>query len=489
MSVHSKGKGGGRSYCLLIAFWLSGNFLMNTPALAQTVTVLKGATVIDGTGAQPKPNTTVVVAGERILWVGPSEEYRSPRGAKVIDASGKNLLPGFIDMHAHVAFGPVEKTSSLTAPFRMVYDDSASQQMVTTLPRFGITTIRNTGGPTAEAVKIRDAVRIGELRGPRIFTAGAIIDQSSFPGLCAEVRTEAEVRAEVNRQADAGVDYIKVYSTLPPPLVKAAIDEAHRRGIRIIGHLMFTSWTEAANMGIDGLVHGIPLSPSLLPPEKRTAFIQGIQGTQFMYQWFQYMDPASPEITDMVKALVANHVNIDPTLVAFDLMVRGDDPAVTQDPELALVPMSLVDNWRNVFTLSMGWSTADYQEARAVWPSVLKFVKQLYDAGVLLTAGTDLANPWVIPGVSFHQELKLLTDTGIPPLEVLSIATRNGAQSLGILSDVGTVQAGKRADLVLLNADPVTKITNTREIAWTMMGGEVLRDEPPVGTPVKRIKK
>ena len=450
---------------LFKGIWFLALLYSPLPILSQPVTVLNGATVIDGTGAQPKPNTTVVVAGERILWVGPAGEYPTPKTAQVIDVSGKYLLPGFIDMHAHVAFGPVEKTSSLTAPFRMVYDDSASRQMVTTLPRFGITTIRNPGGPTVEAVNIRDSVRTGNPHGPRIFTAGAIIDQTSFPGLCAEVRTDAEVRAEVNRQADAGVDYIKVYSTLPPPLVKAAIDEAHRRGVRIIGHLMFTSWTEAANMGIDGLVHCFPLSSSLLPPEKRTAYLQGIHGTQFMHQWFQYMNPASPEITDMVKALVANHVTIDPTLVAFDLMVRGDDPAVTQNPELTLVPMSLADNWRNVFTLSIGWSPSDYQEARAAWPSVLKFVKQLYDAGVLLTAGTDLANPWVIPGVSFHQELKLLTDTGIPPLEVLSIATRNGAQALGILSDVGTVQAGKRADLVLLNADPVTQITNTREIA------------------------
>jgi len=181
----------------------------------------------------------------------------------------------------------------------------------------------------------------------------------------------------------------------------------------------------------------------------------------------------------MTRAMIEHKVNVDPTLVTFENMAWGDSARVTASPDLRYAPAGIRKAW-NIFTLTTGWTPDDYAEARRAWPSVLAFTKHLYDAGVLLTAGTDMGNPWTVPGASFHRELELLVSAGIQPLDVLSIATRNGAQSLGILSDVGTVAVGKSADLVALRADPTKDIRNTRRIAWVMQGGRVLpRDLMP----------
>jgi imidazolonepropionase-like amidohydrolase len=143
---------------------------------------------------------------------------------------------------------------------------------------------------------------------------------------------------------------------------------------------------------------------------------------------------------------------------------------------LRYAPASLLQNWRDDFTLTRGWTAADFDSARAVWPRLLAFEKLLYDRGVLVTVGTDANNPWVAPGPSFHRELELLVDAGIPALQVLKLATHNGAEALGLLDSVGTVALGKRADLVVLDANPITDIRNTRRIDLVVQNGRVVSD-------------
>ena len=441
---------------------------------------IRGATVIDGTGAPPRAGYTVVVLNDRIAAVGPTTSTPIPRGARVMDGAGLYVVPGFIDVHAHYALGPLTFDSTKRpVAMHMEYDHAAAIESLKTLLAFGITTIRNPGGPTRPSVAIRDSVRLGLLRGPRIFTAGEVLDATTAEGLVSTVRTVDDVRAEVARQVSLGVDYVKLYALLRPELIRAGIDEAHTRGVRAIGHLFLTSWTEAANAGMDGFVHIAPGTAALLPADKRNAFQQRFRGTQFMLEWFNFVDLSSPEIREMTRAMIEHKVNVDPTLVTFENMAWGDSARVTASPDLRYAPAGIRKAW-NIFTLTTGWTPDDYAEARRAWPSVLAFTKHLYDAGVLLTAGTDMGNPWTVPGASFHRELELLVCAGIQPLDVLSIATRNGAQSLGILSDVGTVAVGKSADLVALRADPTKDIRNTRRIAWVMQGGRVLpRDLMP----------
>lgn len=451
------------SCCSLLALLLT----LRGPELAFT-----HVTLIDGTGAPPRADMTVVVRDSTIFLVRSSRGYTPPATARVIDGRGKYLLPGFIDTHAHVNVGP-EHLDSAKNQLRGEYDPAVPRISLGSLLRFGVTTIRDPGGATVHAVATRDSVASGLLKGPRMLVAGSVIDQTDAPGLVATVHSPDEVRAEVRRQVAAGVDYIKLYATLTAPMVEAGIQEAHAAGKKAIGHLFLTSWTDAARAGIDGLLHVTPSSPALLPPDSRLAFRKAIHNTRFMFQWFEYVNLASPEIDTMITEMVRHHVEHDGTLATFEAMAWGDSTRITNSPDLAYAAPSLVRNWQT-FTLTQGWTKADYDSARAVWPKVLQFEKLLYDRGVLLTVGTDANNPWTAPGASYHHELELLVAAGVPPLDVLRLATKSGADALG-LRDVGTVEVGKRADLVLLSADPIADIRHTRHIALVVANGRVVR--------------
>jgi hypothetical protein len=248
------------------------------------------------------------------------------------------------------------------------------------------------------------------------------------------------------------------------------IDEAHKRGVRAIAHLFGTSWTDAATAGIDGIVHITPGSPALLTDEARPRFMQRLRGTQFMLEWFSFADLQSPQIREMTAALVAHQVFLDPTLVIFESLAWGDSARILDGRDLAYAAPSVVTAWKR-FSLTAGWKAEDFAAARAAWPQVMAFTRHLYEAGVPLSAGTDIGNPFIVPGASFHRELQLLADAGIPPLEVLRIATRGGARSLGLESEVGRVAPGALADLVLLDADPVADIRHTRSISLVVQRG------------------
>lgn len=448
--------------------------------LFQSSTAIRGVTVIDGTGAEPLRNATVVVTGDRIAAVGTRASVKIPAGARVLDLPGRTLVPGFIDMHAHVALGPVYgPLKAGDPPLRSESDSLGNILLLRRLLEWGVTTVRNPAGPTAEAVSVRDAVRSGQLAGPRIFTAGAVLDVFETPGGLAEAaRTDSAVRAAVRRQAAAGVDYIKLYAGLSPALVRAGVDEAHQQGKKAIAHMLATSWSDGARAGLDGIVHIVAGSPLLLPPVRRATYMKGFTGTQFMYRWFEQLDLQAAEIDTAIAELVKHNVVLDPTLVTFEAIFRGNDPAITASPDLATAPAALLRNWREDFQLSTGWSTKDFTEATAAWPTVLRFTRLLYDRGVNLTVGTDTPNPWAAPGTSYHRELELYADAGIPPLQILRLATQSGARALGIDQDVGTIQVGKIADLVLLEADPLVRIGNTRRIGWVMQSGKMVPKFP-----------
>jgi len=234
------------------------------------IIILKGATLIDGTGALPKSNTTIAINGSKIVYVSngnATNNYNLPSSAvmKVINLTGKYVIPGLFDMHSHVA--NVLKNS---------YNQSESEYMLHMLLAYGVTTIRNPGGPTEQSVALKENVSEGKIMGPQVFTAGQLLNtpQIPIPFIEKQVETEQDVRQEVSRQAAAGVDFVKLYVGLTPELVQAAIDEAHSQGIRVIGHLYLTNWTQAANLGIDALTHGVPVSPFLLSKENQQKFLE-----------------------------------------------------------------------------------------------------------------------------------------------------------------------------------------------------------------------
>lgn len=426
--------------------------------------VLQDVTVIDGTGQSPQPNRTVVIQGDRIVAIDRAGAFRFSDEAEVLNLAGHFLLPGFIDMHAHVTILPTTEEGSLAQS----YDRATSEQVMRMLLAAGITTVRNPAAPTEDGIALREAVATGQIVGPRIFTAGRAMNRVAGPFGPFVATPDAErVREEVRRQAAAGVDFIKVYGALPPALVEAAIDEAHAHDLRVIGHLQRTSWTTAAGFGIDAITHGAPWSTEYLPQAVQAGYRGTMKDRIF---WLENIDLDGPSIQKMMDALAEHHITIDPTLIAYHTKFWDSDPRYREHPDLPAVPAAIREGWQQG-TFTSDWSEADFRRAQAAWPNLLDLTQRLHSRGVLLTAGSDLPNPWVIPGIGFHEELHLLNTAGIPSMDVLQIATHNGAVALGIDDDVGTVAVGKQADLVLLSADPLADIRNTKSVHLVIQQG------------------
>ncbi len=428
---------------------------------------LVGVTVLDGLGNPPTPGRVVVIRDGRIAEVAAAEGWDPPRGTQVIDLTGRYLMPGLIDAHAHVTILPLADDGSVAGDV----DRAASRRVLRTLLGFGITTVRNPAAPAAAGVALRESVATGEVLGPRIVTAGNPLNLSgaSF-GPFVATPDAASVRSEVRRQADLGVDLVKVYASLSPDLVGAAIEEAHARGRPVVGHLQQTTWTEAARLGIDAITHAAPWSAAYLPEAARGGYRGSLRDR---IAWLERVDLEGPEIREMLELLAERKIPVDPTLIALHTKFFGDDPRHLENPELHLAPAAVRDAWARS-TFVDDWTSEDFARARAAWPRVLELVRKLHEGGVRLAAGSDLPNPWVIPGVSLHQELRLLHDAGIPTLEVLKIATSNGAAALGLDAEIGSVEPGKRADLIVLVADPAASLINTRAISHVFLGGRFL---------------
>ena len=409
-----------------------------------TITVLAGPTLIDGTGDPPKPNAVIIINGNKVFAVTNETEYydqyyslinNESARVNILDLTGKYVIPGLFDMHAHVA--GVRKNS---------YNQNFSENALEMLLDYGVTTIRSPAGPTNQSIALKHNVSEGNIEGPEIFTAGRLLNgpQIAIPFVEKQISTEEQAREEVRHQAAAGVDYVKLYVGLPPNLVKAAIDEAHSQGIGVIGHLYMTTWTDAANLGIDALAHGVPVNPFLLPSgDKREQFLENNGGPFDHFLWLDLVDLNSTEIEEMVNALVENDIPVDPTLSIYEAMLKGDaHDDHFYDPQNQLR-----------------------------WAKVLKLTKIMYDNGVQILSGSDIPNFELIPGASLHNELELLVEAGIKPLEVIEIATNNGATALGIDERVGTIQPEKQADMIVLSANPVENISHSKEIEAVLVDG------------------
>jgi imidazolonepropionase-like amidohydrolase len=406
-----------------------------------TLLVLVGATLIDGTGDPPKPNAVMIINGNKIVVVTNETEYHDQyyslinngtTRVNVLNLTGKYVIPGLFDMHAHVA--GVRKNS---------YNQNFSENALEMLLDYGVTTIRSPAGPTNQSIALKHNVSEGNIEGPEIFTAGRLLNgpQIAIPFVEKQISTVEEAQEEVRHQAAAGVDYVKLYVGLPPNLVKAAIDEAHRQEIGVIGHLYMTSWTDAANLGIDALTHGVPVNPFLLSAgDKREKFLENGGGPFDHFLWLDLVDFNSTEVEEMINALVENDIPIDPTLSIYETMLKEDD----------------------------GFSDPQNQLR---WAKVLQLTKIMYDNGVQILSGSDIPNFGLVPGASLHNELELLAEAGIKPLEVIEVATNNGAKALGIDDITGTIQSGKQADMIVLSANPIQNISNTKEIEAVIVDG------------------
>jgi imidazolonepropionase-like amidohydrolase len=438
-------------------------------AAAREILALTNARVVDGNGGPVLDNVTVVIEDGRITLVGPTAVISLPAGARHMDMTGQVVMPGLVDMHYHVTTGAMRYRRDAAGRLDSTYDRRLAERLLRIALAHGITTIRDPGAsPLDAAIALREAVDSGRVLGPRMFTAGPII---SDPALSPE-----QLRQEIRTQADAGVDFIKLYSGIGPDRVRLAVEEAHARRLPVIGHLQRTSWTEAALDGIDFLTHGGNWHEAYVLPARRSAY-EKLGGTmRARISWLEWLDLEGPAVESMILALREHHVSVDPTLVAYHTKFWWRDSIYQRDPDVALVP-ELVENWRVLGMPTKDWTAKEFDRAQAAWPKMLALVARMHRESVHLTTGSDVASPWVIPGVALHQELALLVSAGISPSEVLRMATRNGAEALRLLGESGTVEPGRRADLVVLDADPLKDIRNTRRIRYVVLGGRIFRPD------------
>ncbi len=433
-----------------------------------------GATLIDGTGAPPLPEATVVIEGGRFSRVGPAATTPLPEGAAVLDARGKFLIPGLVDMHVHV--GPPQDEH---------------------LPLFlaaGVTTVMDLGGQVADLQGYRAAVTSGTRLGPRLYFAGPLLEEGEpYAGFAhMSYRFDpARVEEEVDRLADAGVDGIKLYVTVRPETARRAAARAHARGLPVFMHQQATWGAQAAEAGVDCLEHLMVLG-DLAPADQRPADPGRMTPFEYggwMWRWLPDLDPHAPSVRHLLERLVAAGTALDPTLVLFASRpgALGDDVGDTtmDNPEttplLPLLPagvaQQLVSRWAERRRAAAAASDAARERTRRAWATLLEIVGTFHRMGGTVLAGTDCPNVAIVSGYSLHRELELLVRAGLSPLEAIRAATRRPAEVLGKTDVFGAVVPGLAADLLVLSADPLTDIRHTRRIERVVARGQVYRPE------------
>lgn len=431
---------------------------------------LVGGRVIDGTGGEPIDDAVVLIEGERIDAVFRRGEMGIPAGAEVVDVSGATVIPGLIDCHVHV--GVLADNS-----FLQVEDPgSLANLFMTTLLQHGVTTVRDTGNFDPDAVF--RTFKTGRDGWPRFFGAGTILDGPADPPApwrwLAIIDDEATAREETARLVDAGMDFIKVYVWARLPVLRAVVSEAHKRGVRVaahVGHVVTVE--EAVTVGVDALEH-VRVGRELVPAERREelAALPGrILDPLVGFQSWRFIDPGADLANGLIALMAERGTFITPTLTLSQSILTGNTPEAVNPPGLDEMPAAVAEQWSQ-YAYPFDYSETDWEQAPIELRNQMAFIGRAQRGGVKVTAGTDLTNPFVVPGHSMHEELRLLVEgCGFSPMEAIVAATRRPAELLGQSNDLGTVEKRKLADLVVLEADPLDDIRNTRRISAVYKGG------------------
>lgn len=394
-------------------------------------------TVIDCRQGTTKSDMTVVVTGDRITAVGASKETDPPAQARVIDCSGKFMIPGLWDMHVHL--------DEYSLPLYIAN---------------GVTGVRVMGG--AGRMKLREAIRSGERLGPRIHQSSPILDGPRGARRGFEIITSGKQgRQAVRRYASEGRDFLKVYSDLSRDVYLAIVDEAEQQSIPFGGHVPDSvSALEASDLGQRSIEHlsGIALACSLHEEELRKQMERGTPYAAIQRDVWATHD--NKRAKRLFEHFVRNKTWQVPTLTVLHWQIAAMGDRARQEPLLKYVGPGRRRSWENRFRATRG-GNADY---RRLFDRNVSMVREMHLAGVAFLAGTDAGNPYCFPGFSLHEELSLLVDCGFSPLEALQTATTKPAEFLGRSEELGTIEVGKRADLLLLNANPLDDIENTTQI-------------------------
>jgi hypothetical protein len=443
--------------------------LVLTPQIQSTTRplVLTHVTIVDVTADEPikavKFDQAVVITGNRITAIGQASSLKIPSGAQVVDGGGRYLIPGLWDMHVH----------SLVAGRPDYF-----------FPLFianGVTGVRDMGGnlPFDQIEKVRDEINSGKVVGPRYgAVAGRILDG---PGTRLNVATPVtdptQAREIVRTFKQGGADFIKVYNLLSRDVYLAIIDEAKKQKLPVAGHVPFElSAAEVSELGQKSIEHvnDVFISASTDEKQLRQELKEKIRSGQLSPRFEMEIKLAAEYEAKRSKSLFARFVSNGtwqcPTLVVRRPTTFTDTSRLTSDVRMKYIGPMMRRNWEQTF--AEPFMSESSQDQRAVaFRKTLEAVGAMQRAGVEILAGSDAPNPYVYPGFSLHDELALLVEAGLTPLQALRTATLNPAKYLGLSDSSGTIEKGKLADLVLLDANPVDDIRNTQRIQAVVANG------------------
>lgn len=402
-------------------------------AVPRGTVALTNAKVIDGTGAPARTGQTILIEGDRIRAVGPSGTIQIPSGARVVDLSGQTVIPGLVGLHNHSYYtGGNGRAAQLSFSGSRLYLAS------------GVTTIRTTGAqqPYAE-LNLKREIEAGRVIGPTMFATGPYLTGEQGSQTMTRLEGPEQARRVVRYWAEEGVDWFKAYTWISRAELGAAIQEAHANGVKVTAHLCSVGYREAVALGIDNLEHGLfansEYDPNKRPDECPSSFRGG----------YADLDVNGPAVQATFRDMIENDVAMTSTLVVYEISVSGRPP-IDERVYDVLAPEIAEEVRAIAIARRAGRGAID----PAVFAKAMEYERAFVKAGGLLGAGVDPTGYGAAPpGYGDQRNYELLLEAGFSAPEVVQIMSLNGAKVLGIADDVGSIEAGKVADLVVIGTD------------------------------------
>ena len=440
--------------CVTLALAQPVQFSPGVRAFIKTdapVVALTHARVIDGTGAPPAADQTIVIRDGNISELGPSSRVAAPAGATTIDLTGKSVMPGIVMLHEHLYYP--------TGPG--VYGQ-LGESFIRLYLAGGVTTMRTAGNVNGFMdLKLKRLIEQGQQPGPAIDATAPYLNGPNTFMQMRDMTDADDARRQVAYWADMGATSFKAYMQITRDELRAAVEEAHRRGLKVTGHLCSVTYGEAADAGIDDLEHGFMASTDFVA-DKQPDVCPGQAAGQ---RSIAALDENGEPFKALVKKLVDRHVALTSTMTVFETFTPGRPLPPGLDVLLPELKAQFEQNHQR--------AAQNQQSVYAtLFPKGMALERAFARAGGLLVAGTDpTGGGGVIPGYSNQREIELLVEAGFTPLEAIRIATLNGAKYLGRDARIGSIAAGKQADLVVLNGDPSAAIADVRKVETVFRSG------------------
>ena len=433
--------------------------------VAEPTVALTGVQVVDGTGSPAVSGRTILIEDGRIAAVGPDAEVDVPDGARVLNLDGHTVVPGFVGLHDHTFY--------MTRGRRVQLNYSAPRLYLAS----GVTTIRTTGAfsPYSE-LNLKRSIQDGQEIGPRMFITGPYLSGAGAMSQMFQVSTPEDARRVVAYWADEGVDWFKAYTRIGDEELAAAIDEAHRRGVRVTGHLCSVSFREAVALGIDNIEHGFFTNSDYVPDKQPGVCPPGVRRSLLE------VDIEGEEVAATIREMVEQGVAMTSTLPVYELAIPNRPPL-----EQRVLDM-LAPGARDEYLQSRAEvASRDDAPMAELFPKAQAFERMFVEAGGLLAAGVDPTGMGgALPGYGDQRNYELLLESGFSPEQVIRIMSLNGSRVLGEDERFGSIEPGKLADLVVIDGDPVRREAEIRNVTLVFKEG-VGYDAPALAESVRGL--